>query len=69
MARVQVKLLVDSLSRSYPIGSLLLLTKKPNLPLASRSIEAVIRDGYPPDEVLHVSEPQSAEVFYILDGQ
>ena len=65
----QVKLLVDSLSRSYPIGSLLLLTKKPNLPLASRSIEAVIRDGYPPDDVLATAEPQSTEVFYILDGQ
>lgn len=65
----QVKLLVDSLSRSYPIGSLLLLAKKPNLPLASRSIEAVIREGYPPDDLLANGEPQSTEVFYILDGQ
>jgi hypothetical protein len=65
----QVKLLVDSLSRSYPIGSLLLLAKKPNLPLFSRSIEAVLREGFPPDDLLTASEPPAAESFYILDGQ
>ncbi|MEQ1650341.1 MAG: DUF262 domain-containing protein [Hyphomicrobiaceae bacterium] len=65
----QVKLLVDSISRSYPIGSLLLLAKKPNLPLASRSIEAIIREGYPPDELLDSTHNNNAEVFYILDGQ
>lgn len=65
----QVKLLVDSISRSYPIGSLLLLAKKPNLPLASRSIEAVIREGYPPDDLLDSTQGNNAEVFYILDGQ
>ena len=31
----QVKLLIDSISRSYPIGSLLILDRKPDLPLAS----------------------------------
>ena len=44
----QVKLLIDSISRSYPIGSLLLLDEKQDLELASRSIAAEIRDGYPP---------------------
>ena len=64
----QVKLLVDSISRSYPIGALLILNKNPELPLASRSIEAEIRDGYPPSEILndvHQTEVES----YILDGQ
>jgi hypothetical protein len=66
---VQVRLLVDSLARSYPIGSLLLLTKMPNFPLDSREIEAVIRDGFPPDDQLADTENKSAEIFYILDGQ
>ena len=65
----QVRLLVDSISRSYPIGSLLMLDKKPDLPLASRSIQATIREGYPPDnlfnEVKRIAEAES----YILDGQ
>ena len=68
----QVKLLIDSISRSYPIGSLLILDKKSDLPLASRSIEAEIREGYPPDDVLDGAESASAESdmeSYILDGQ
>ena len=65
----QVKLLVDSISRSYPIGSLLLLDKKPDLPLASRSIEAEIREGYPPGSILDNTEPHTEIESYILDGQ
>ena len=64
----QVALLVDSMSRSYPIGSLLLLDRKPDLQLASRSIAAEIREGYPPDN----SIPSGASIdveSYILDGQ
>ena len=62
----QVKLLIDSMSRSYPIGSLLLLNKKPDLPLASRSIEAEIQENSPS---LHSTGPQTEVESYILDGQ
>lgn len=65
----QVKLLVDSISRSYPIGSLLILDKKPDLPLASRDIEAIIREGYPPDDLFKEEERQTETESYILDGQ
>ena len=65
----QVKLLVDSISRSYPIGSLLLLNKKPDLALASRSIEAEIREELPYTEEVDSSAPRSTEESYILDGQ
>ena len=65
----QIKLLVDSISRSYPIGSLLILDKAPDLPLASRSIEAEIREGYPPDGLLENAERQAETESYILDGQ
>ena len=65
----QVRLLVDSISRSYPIGSLLILDKKPDLPLASRSIQATIREGYPPDDLFNEGECQTETESYILDGQ
>ena len=66
----QVKLLIDSISRSYPIGSLLLLDEKPDLILASRNIEAEIRDGYPPADIIN-NEPRTRTDVksYILDGQ
>lgn len=48
----QVKLLIDSVSRAYPIGSLLLLTRSQKIELHARSIEAVIREGYPPEDLL-----------------
>lgn len=64
----QVKMLIDSISRAYPVGSLLLLDKKLDLPLAGRGIEAAIRadaqDGKPLQEE-DVSDVES----YILDGQ
>jgi len=67
----QVKLLIDSISRSYPIGSLLILDKEPDLPLASRSIEAEIRSDYPPDDIIDNGEQghQTDVESYILDGQ
>lgn len=66
----QVRLLIDSISRAYPIGSLLLLDKKPELALASRSIEAEIRDDYPPNDSFMADSRGRAEVeSYILDGQ
>ena len=72
----QVRSLVDSISRAYPIGSVLILDKKPDLPLATRDIEAVIReDGLPEDPSnaadagRSADEPQSEIESYILDGQ
>ena len=69
----QVKLLVDSISRSYPIGSLLLLDKDPNLELASRSIQAEINsEETPSDDLLQdlpEPEPSTDVQSYILDGQ
>lgn len=67
-SEAQVKLLVDSISRSYPIGSLLILDKKPELPLASRSIEAEIREDPPSDALGNVGTQTEIES-YILDGQ
>ena len=64
----QVRLLVDSMSRSYPIGSLLLLAKTPGLELSSRGIEAEINEGYPPDGSIPTSAITDEE-YYILDGQ
>lgn len=67
----QVRLLIDSMSRSYPIGSLLLLDRKPDLRLESRSIEAEIREDYPPDKGTSsgTSETPPDVESYILDGQ
>ncbi len=66
----QVKLLIDSISRSYPIGSLLLLDEKQDLELASRSIAAEIRADYPPDNVITTIPRTRTDVTsYILDGQ
>lgn len=65
----QVKLLIDSMSRSYPIGSLLLLARKAELPLTTRSIEAEIREGYPPDGSIPEDKTNTDEESYILDGQ
>lgn len=76
----QVKSLVDSISRAYPVGSLLILDKKPDLPLAARAIEAVIRedDEYAEPYTTHgPDEPEDVDAgdapseveSYILDGQ
>lgn len=64
----QVQSLIDSISRSYPIGSLLLLEKNPDLELASRSIEAEIREDDPSGDLIGDDESVDAEA-YILDGQ
>ncbi len=66
----QVKLLIDSISRNYPIGSILLLTKSSAVSLSSRSIEATLRDGFPPDGALESpAENLQNEQHYVLDGQ
>ncbi len=65
----QTRLLVDSIARNYPVGSLLILGKNEEVPLKSRKLDA----NYPPkvgDEVSPESfdEPTS-ESYYVLDGQ
>ena len=64
---VDVRRLVDSIARSYPIGSLLLLEKNPELQLASRRIEAELREA----DDMDTTDPSSAidAESYILDGQ
>lgn len=67
----QVKLLIDSISRNYPIGSLLLLQETiPNDPfLSSRPIDAVIDDSTGEDDG-ELSQPAfPPAVYYVLDGQ
>lgn len=66
----QTKLLIDSIARNYPIGSLLILGRNEQVPLKSRRLNA----EYPikqenerlQDETF--DEP-SAESYYVLDGQ
>ena len=75
----QVKSLIDSISRAYPVGSLLILDKKPDLPLAARDIDAVIREddvqegSSNADDIWQSEEsedaPQAEIESYILDGQ
>lgn len=62
----QVKLLIDSMSRSYPIGSLLFLDKTPNLEISSRSIDATIKEESDIENDRTSSEEGES---YILDGQ
>jgi hypothetical protein len=67
----QTKLLVDSIARNYPVGSLLILGKNDEVPLKSRKLDAT----YPPkrseensDLNNQLDEPRS-ESYYVLDGQ
>lgn len=63
----QVRLLVDSLARNYPIGSLLVLAKSPEVQLQSRSVEAVIANDNP--DSVDIVEESGQEIHYVLDGQ
>lgn len=65
----QTKLLIDSIARNYPIGSLLVLGRNDDVPLKSRKLDA----NYPPKDDTDISadsfdEPTS-ESYYVLDGQ
>lgn len=64
----QVKLLIDSIARNYPIGSLLLLAETdPNDPLLkSRRVQATLR---PDNELDTAAEENLPNQFYVLDGQ
>jgi len=65
----QTRLLIDSIARNYPIGSLLILGKNDQVPLKSRRLDA----DYPPkldqkENEEEFDEP-SSESYYVLDGQ
>ena len=57
------------MSRSYPIGSLLLLAKSPELKLSSRCIEAEIAQDCLDELESTVQTNGADEEYYILDGQ
>ena len=60
----QIKLLIDSVARNYPVGSLLMMSQNSEIELAFRSVEAEIGDLE-----LDVDEDIPTGVYYILDGQ
>ncbi|WP_420208084.1 GmrSD restriction endonuclease domain-containing protein [Candidatus Electronema sp. JC] len=60
----QVKLLIDSMARNYPMGSLLVMAKNEKLPMHSRYIDANIDSD---DSCEQYND--SDNIFYILDGQ
>lgn len=68
----QVKLLVDSIARNYPMGSLLVLAKNPEVPLQSRNIEATMQDAREADLFALAADDtveDEGSLFYVLDGQ
>ncbi|MDM7325145.1 MAG: DUF262 domain-containing protein [Thermus sp.] len=78
----QVALLIDSIARNYPIGSLLLLEPSPDIQLSTRSLQAAIADSEHADsinnqnfELDNKDAPSNKDVtpeaqeFLILDGQ
>lgn len=67
--KTQLKLLIDSIARNYPIGSLLLLQESdPNDRfLKSRPISAELNDANSTDTSTAIDTPVGA--YYVLDGQ
>lgn len=63
----QVKLLVDSVARNYPVGSLLVLAKSSEVQLQSRSVEATIINDDP--DYIDNPDESGQEIHYVLDGQ
>ncbi len=65
----QTRLLVDSIARNYPVGSLLILGKNDEVPLKSRKLNA----NYPPptndDDNSNKFDEPTSESYYVLDGQ
>src|SRR5690606_5773287 len=64
----QTRLLVDSIARNYPIGSLLILGKNDEVPLKSRKLDADYPPKAEPSETEDFDEPTN-DSFYVLDGQ
>lgn len=65
----QVKLLIDSIARNYPIGNLLVLNKNEEIKLQSRSIAATIKHDEFGDELPDQESIINNEIQYVLDGQ
>lgn len=65
----QTRLLIDSIARNYPIGSLLILGKNDGVTLKSRKLDA----AYPPKNIdmdgLVGFDEIGSESYYVLDGQ
>ncbi len=62
----QTKLLIDSIARNYPIGSLLVLEKNDNITLQSRKLDANYENDSQESERLDKATSSSC---YVLDGQ
>ena len=68
----QIRLLIDSMGRNYPMGSLLVLAKHPEVRLQCRAIEAEIQDVEnlsDQNESQTDYETDTDNLFYVLDGQ
>lgn len=68
----QIKLLIDSMARNYPIGSLLMMAKSPEFNFQSRSIAAEISSDIEVSSIFPIkSEDDFADnnILYVLDGQ
>lgn len=65
----QTRLLIDSISRNYPIGSLLILGKNDAVPLKSRKLNAEYPQKSDLDNNLEAFDEPSSESYYVLDGQ
>jgi len=65
----QVRKLVDSVARGYPIGSILLLKRSDKADFASRPIDAVEQPVDPADQPASAIKADDKGVYYILDGQ
>jgi hypothetical protein len=71
----QTRLLIDSIARNYPIGSLLVMARSPELSLQARPVEAIIQeDTLDEAEISDESHketevPNVGEELYVLDGQ
>ncbi len=64
---VQVKLLIHSIARGFPIGSILVLTRSNEISLRARNLEVDSEDAS--SNVTQFADEQSIDVFCVLDGQ
>lgn len=65
----QTRLLIDSIARNYPVGSLLILGKNEEVPLNSRKLDAAYPAKTEDSNDQTSFEEASAESYYVLDGQ
>jgi len=65
----QVKLLIDSIARNYPLGSLLTMTKSADINLQSRTITATIEFEEDNEQESVEEREDRIGTQYVLDGQ